>query len=143
MQDFQDVILSIKVSDAVSLFGMYTNFFVQCEDLSDSSLQSQIDVKKNAFDAQIWGETIEQHCSNIKYWMDHEMDTPNFPPNSAVSKSKKACMKKDVGLMLQENWTVSTDDNNLVKVLTDCLQGVITTNLNQASTDTRMQPTSV
>ena len=35
--DFQDVPLSVKVSEAVALFGLYVKFFVLCEDLPCSS----------------------------------------------------------------------------------------------------------
>ena len=46
--DFQDVPLTVKVSEAVELFGLYVKFFVQCEDLPCSS-QSVPHSGRNAF----------------------------------------------------------------------------------------------
>ena len=41
--DFQDVPLTVKVSDALALFDMYVKFFVQCEEPPYSS-KSQVSV---------------------------------------------------------------------------------------------------
>ena len=51
--DFQDVPLTVKVSEAVSLFGVYVKFFVQCEDVPCSSQNTvSSHPEKNAF--QVW-----------------------------------------------------------------------------------------
>jgi hypothetical protein len=47
--DFQDVPLTVKVSDALALFGVYVKFFMQCEEPPCSS-KSIPDSGKNAFE---------------------------------------------------------------------------------------------
>ena len=46
--DFQDVPLTVKVSEAVPLFGLYVKFFVQCEEVP-VSLHCVTDTTRNAF----------------------------------------------------------------------------------------------
>jgi hypothetical protein len=56
-----------------------------------------------------------------------KLHLPPFPSDSAVGKNKKAGMKKDVILMLEEkelgwsHWSVSSGGENFVNVLTECL----------------------
>ena len=60
-------------------------------------------------------------ASNSKLYL------PPSPSDSAVSKSKKAGMKKDIILMLEEkelgwnHWSVSSEGENFVNILTECL----------------------
>ena len=51
--DFQDVPLTVKVSDALALFGVYVKFFVQCEEPPCSST-SIPDSGRNAFQVSIF-----------------------------------------------------------------------------------------
>ena len=51
--DFQDVPLTVKVSDALALFGVYVKFFVQCEEppCSSTSIPGS---GRNAFEVSIF-----------------------------------------------------------------------------------------
>lgn len=56
-----------------------------------------------------------------------QLHLPPFPSDLAISKSRKAGMKKEIILMLTEkqlgwsHWTVASDGQNFVNVLTECL----------------------
>lgn len=51
--DFEDVPLTVKVSDALALFGVYVKFFVQCEEppCSSTSIPGS---GRNAFEVSIF-----------------------------------------------------------------------------------------